>query len=76
MLPLVILSFPWLILVYFSVSCCYSLFSVLLDEPRFISWLSLSNLGFTQLNSVDVTVSSESLSNPWFNSVQLGLFLS
>ena len=37
--------------------------------------LLLVILGFTRLNSIGVSVSSESLSNPWFNSVQLGLFL-
>ena len=31
MLPLVVLNFPQLILVCFSVSCCYQLFSVLLS---------------------------------------------
>ena len=55
--------------VYFLVSCCYYLILVLLGLPQFISRLSLSNLSFTQLNSVDVSFSSESLCNPWFNSV-------
>ena len=69
---IVILGFPWLILVYFSISCCYQLFLVFL---RFTSWLRLSNLGFAQLNSADVSVSRESLCNPLFNLVQLSLFL-
>ena len=35
----------------------------------------LSNSGFNWLNLVEVSVFSESLCNPRFNSVQLGLFL-
>ena len=40
-----------------------------------MSRLSLSNLGFTQLNLANISVSSESLCNPRFNSVQFGLFV-
>ena len=59
MLPLVTLGFPQLLLFYFLVSCCYWLFLVLLSQPQFFSWLSLSNLSFTWLNLVDISVSSE-----------------
>ena len=75
-LPLVILGFPWLILVYFSVSCCYQLFLSLLGQLQFISPLSLSNLCFTWLNSVDVSFSCENLCNPRFNSVYFSVNLS
>ena len=63
MLPIVTLSFPRLLLLYFSISCCYQLFAV------------LPNLGFTRLNLVNVSVSSESLCNLCFNMVKFGLFL-
>ena len=36
-----------------------------------MSWLSYLNLGFTWLDSADVSVSSKSLCNPQFNSVKL-----
>ena len=57
------------LILHFSINCMLPL--VTLGFP----WLSLSNLGFTQLNLVDVSVSSERLCNPQFNSVKLGLFL-
>ena len=62
MFPLVILSFPPLILVYFLVICCYQLFSVLLGKPWFISQLRLPNLGFTWVNSVRTQI--EIISDP------------
>ena len=55
MLPLVILSFTRLTLLYFSLKL-------------------ISNLGFTWLNLVDVSISSETICNPQFNLVQLGYF--
>ena len=49
----------------------YSWFSLV----NIISQLNLPNPGFTWLNSANVLVSSESLFNPRFNSVQLVYFL-
>ena len=49
----------------------YSWFSLV----NISSQLNLPNPGFTWLNSANVSVSSESLFNPRFNSVQLVYFL-
>ena len=72
------ISYSWFSLVDIVLFLSLLLLLVILGFTRLTSLyssVSLSNLGFPWLNSVHVSVSSQSLCNLRFNSVKLGLFL-
>ena len=73
----VTISYSWFSLVNIVQFLGYSFILVILGFTQLISlYCSVKLLGFTRLNSVNVSVSSESLCNPRFNNlVKLGLFL-